>query len=86
MTRTWMLWFGGSSYAAPTTDDAEEFDTIKEAREAFEARADFDPYFPCVSEDTCAHLFFADPRETSDPYPDRVLTLGPRGGVREDNA
>ena len=85
--KVYALWYGGSSYAAPSIpEDIEEFDSIREARDVFESRADFDPYFPCVDESSEMHLFFADPRESGEEYPDRVLFLGPRGGVRMDHA
>lgn len=31
--------------------------------------------FPAVSQDSEIHLYFADPRESSDPYPDRRIFL-----------
>ena len=82
--KVYMHWYGGSSYSfGSPKEDAEEFDSIKAAKRTFEARADFDPYCPCVDENTEAHLYFVDPSTVSgDPYPDAILTLGPRGGVR----
>jgi hypothetical protein len=77
--KTYMLWHGGCNYSAPTVDDLEIFDSLSDAMRAFRARADFDPYYPCI-ENPEAWLFFAQPE--NDLYPDRVLTLGPRGGVR----
>jgi hypothetical protein len=79
--RVYAHWYGGSSYSAPTNEDTEEFSSIQSAKDAFWRRADFDPYYPCV-EDSSMLLYFSDPRETNDPYPDRELTLGPRGGIR----
>lgn len=78
------LWYGGSSYGSPSVKrDTEEFDSIKEAKDAFQRRYDNDDYpaTPCVSDSSEMHLFFSDPRDMSDPYPDRVLKFGPRGGV-----
>jgi hypothetical protein len=40
---------------------------------------------PCVESDEML-LFFADPRESSDPYPDLILSRGPRGGIRMERA
>lgn len=79
---TWMLWHGGSSYAQSSVDDAKAFDSMAEAIGAFRYRFERnDSYYPCVDESSTAQLFFADPRTTDDPYPDRVLSIGPRCGV-----
>lgn len=88
--KVYMLWHGGSSYAMFdqfNRDDIEEFDSIKDAVESFRARADFDPYYPCVSDGLPeeggpeAWLCFDNPYQNGDLYPDRVLSFGPRGGV-----
>ncbi len=79
------LWYGGSNYSVPDVErDTEEFDSIAEAKRTFSRRYDnYDiPATPCVGDDSEMHLFFSDPREESDPYPDKVLRFGPRGGVR----
>ena len=80
------LWYGGSSYAHPDPDrDLEHFDTLRAAADAFWRRADFDPYYPCVDEDTAEmHVYFG--REYHDNGPDRIVRLGPRGGVRIERA
>jgi len=84
--RVYALWYGGPSYDCPSVeDDLEEFDSLASAKRALQARDDSDPYYPCVSESEL-QVFFTDPRGLSDPYPDRVYTLGPRGGVRCDHA
>lgn len=81
------LWYGGSSYAAPTVKrDTEDFDSIKEARESFESRYDGEPGYPAVSDESEMQLFFYDPRKSDDPYPDKILRFGPRGGVRTERA
>ena len=89
--RVTMFWHGGSSYGAPdmhSARDAEVFDSIKDAKRSFAARADHDPYYPCV--DDCAPedggpeawLFFGkDHPIIGQEYPDAVLSFGPRGGV-----
>lgn len=41
-------------------------------------------YCPCVDADTSMLVFFSDPRQAHEPYPDRQLTIGPRGGVRSE--
>lgn len=69
-------------YSTPYPDDYETFDSIKEAKEAFWRRCDFDPRFPCVDKEFAEmHLFFGLPAE-QDCYPDRILTIGPRDGIR----
>lgn len=77
------LWYGGSSYAAPNGHDprdCEQFDSLKDAIATFEARADFDPAFPCVDEDTAEmHVYFGS--EYHENGPDRVVKFGPRGGT-----
>jgi len=37
---------------------------------------------PCVDLSAEMRLYFTDPREMRDPYPDRVVSFGPHGGVR----
>jgi len=83
----YMIWFGGSSYAFPDLEtDVECFGSIKAARSAFEERI-HSSFFPCVSQALPeeggpeAWLYFGDPRKQRDPYPDRTLSFGPRGGV-----
>lgn len=90
MARVWFLWHGGASYAAPDAsrrEDCEAFASLREALADFAARpgASFYPDCNRVPPDDggpSAHLFFADPYKDSDPYPDRVLSFGPRGGLR----
>jgi len=86
--QVYAIFHGGRSYSTYwTARDVEQFDSLREARSVFEARADFDPYYPCTDEGAEMWLFFYNPVEEgsliSDPYPDRILSLGPRGGVRE---
>jgi hypothetical protein len=84
MTRWFGYFHGGSSYAmfSVDCDEPEEFSSLREARHVFQSRSDFDPCFPCVDEGATMWLFKEDPRETGGDYPDRVFTIGPRGGVR----
>ncbi len=92
--KVFALWHGGSSYAPAdqfNRRDIEEFDSIRDALAEFESRTR-DPYYPCV--DTAPQdqggasmwLCFADPFENGDLYPDRVVSFGPRGGVRCERA
>lgn len=81
--KVYMLWHGGSSYGAPYDEDAEEFASIADAVDSFESRT-CDPYYPCVERDTPENggptglLYIG---EIGD-CPDRMITFGPRGGVR----
>ena len=79
-----MLWHGGSSYAAPTINDAESFASLAEAKRDFISRLG-NPYYPCVTRETeenggpSAWIFYG--TEAGD-YPDSVLSFGPRGGLQ----
>ena len=90
MARVWMLWHGGASYAAPdqfNRRDCDEFASLKEARDEFASRPG-DSYYPgcnAVPVDDggpSGWIFYADPFQDGDLYPDRILSFGPRGGVR----
>jgi len=39
---------------------------------------------PVANEGPSMTLWWTDPRESDDPYPDRLLTIGPRGGLRQE--
>lgn len=41
---------------------------------------------PCVDESSELWVYFADPSESHDPYPDRIIKFGPRGGIRVERA
>lgn len=94
--KVFMLWHGGSSYAPAdqfNRKDIEQFDSIAEAKRAFAARGEgSDSYYPCVDTSeqeaggASAWLCFSDPYQIPDLYPDRVMTFGPRGGVRVEPA
>lgn len=85
--KVWALFHYGYSYAAPYVDEAEAFDSLAACRDAFAYRlSGRDSYYPCTDESATASVYFADPRESHDPYPDRVLTVGPRGGIKENRA
>lgn len=79
------LWYGGSSYAAPNQfnrEDIDKFGSLQSAKSVFESRADHDPFRPCVENDeTEMQIFFSDPFEIPDIYPDRIIKFGPRGGT-----
>lgn len=98
MTRVLMLWHGGPSYSVGSVpDDVESFDSIRAAVAACDDRYhNRDGSTPCVEYDneshrTAAWLWFgyesaAELAETHDPYPDRVISRGPRGGWRVTSA
>jgi len=78
------LWHGGSSYACPGPDDIEEFSTLQDIKEVLWARhknQDY-PYTPCVDQDTEFQVFINEPPNFSNSYPDYIIDLGPRGGIR----
>jgi hypothetical protein len=88
-----MWWHGGASYASGTiAEDTEAFESLDAAKRSFDARADsWNTYYPCVERvpvddgGPSAWIFFADPNEDrgqGEPYPDRILEYGPRGGLR----
>ena len=88
--RVYAQWFGGSSYAVPEADDYETFASLSDAIDAFESRADFDPYCPCVDESTEMLVWFGEPEgefpcDGAHNYPDRRIYLGPRGGTRVEH-
>jgi hypothetical protein len=92
--KIFMLWHGGSSYSCFdqfNRADCEEYPTIQAARDEFQARV-HNSYYPCVSAipvdagGPSAWLCFSDPYQDGQLYPDRVLSFGPRGGLREEPA
>lgn len=84
--KVWGLWWGGASYAAGyVADDTEEFRSIREALEETARRASgTDSHYPMVR-DSEMHVFLSDPRNSDDPYPDRIIRQGPRGGWRVES-
>jgi len=88
-----MFWHGGINYAAFDTtnpQDAEVFNSIDDAIEAFRHRAeDFDPYYPLVDNidpangGPSAWIFY---NEDNDPvlgqeYPDEILEYDANGNL-----
>lgn len=102
MPTIYAAWWGGPSYAMPhvqsmqaPTDgptpgsdtDVETFSSIASAKLHFELRyANANGQTPNVTDDSEMHLWFYDPRWEKDPYPDRIIKVGPRGGVRVERA
>ncbi len=89
---------GPSYAAGSIESDVERFETIAHAREALRARYEsnglarchFDyvtkepvsVYVPAVTMESEIWVWFSDPSMSADPYPDRVVSFGRRGGVR----
>ncbi len=80
----YVLWHGGYSYAPGyVDDDVEVLDSMAAARELCDSRYwNRDGYTPAVDESSGMSVWFEDPRGTDDPYPDRLIVRGPRGGWR----
>jgi len=84
------LFHGVGNYSTYITNrDIEEFNSIADAKHAFWVRADFDSYYPCVDMTMEMQISFEDPRTDGSDidfiefgYPDRIISLGPRGGVK----
>ena len=83
--KVWTQWCGGPGYSAPQREDLEAFDSLRDAELEFLSRADFDPYYPCV-EDSRMLIYLAEPNPADpDWIPDRIIELGPRGGLKTTN-
>jgi hypothetical protein len=101
MSNVFVLWSGGSSYGSPDMDDLEVFGSLTAAKNAFADRyadgsswvQDFPyvnrapqcTYVPAVDRDAWMNVYLADPTNSDDPYPDRLITFGPKGGVRSES-
>lgn len=88
---------GSSYSFGEIPEDLETFDSIRDAKNALRERRDkgygYRQSFrrpdgtveeiltPAVDESSTMTLYFYDPSEAHDPYPDRMLSFGPRGGV-----
>jgi len=87
--KIYALWYGGPNYAAPRTEDVESFPSLSEVRSELWRRSR-STYYPCTVEaepDEGGHYFLTyrvDPREESDPMPDRIIRFGPRGGIVQE--
>lgn len=90
-------WHGGSSYAVGELSDClETFASIKSAKQALYDRCYCGRYpntfnyvrgtehseTPAVDESSEIQLYACDPREMTDPYPNKHVFFGPRGGIR----
>ena len=76
MNKVYGLWLGGSSYSHPYMEDLEEFESLENAKNVFENRLHNQREYPCVDEDNCTmQIFFDDPTDSLDPYPDLLLKI-----------
>lgn len=73
----WFVWHGGSSYAVGSwTDDVESADSLADCLDILEdRRRNRDGRTPCVDETSGAHVFYADPSGSDDPYPDMSVDM-----------
>lgn len=92
--KCWMIFHPGDGYSTHWRgEDVETYDSLSAAIRAFDRLPD--PYYPCAHNDEREDggpegwLFFYDPRDPENPegdvvdvYPDRLLSFGPRGGIR----
>ena len=96
--RVFALWYGGYNYShGYISDHLEEFPSLSAAKEAFRERFYTNSFMPHTFRYVSGHEELAapntdascsmtiwryDPRGVMDPYPDVMLTIGPRGGVQ----
>jgi len=82
----WAHWHGGDSYAAPDwAEPAPRFDTVADAVAEFESAYHGHGFrladdtdsgaTPCVDWSASMALFYADPAESGDPYPDLLFEV-----------
>jgi hypothetical protein len=77
-----------NNYRAPYPGEGvERFDSLKDARDSFWRTVDSER----IADETqhTAWIFFYDPcgeDVQGDAYPDRIFTVGPRGGIRTEHA
>jgi hypothetical protein len=85
-TTVYAAWNGGPNYSPAGADDASPYPSLSAVREEMQSRAD-NRYgmTPCVTDDEMT-VWRYDPRGVVDPYPDLLLTRGPRGGIRQERA
>lgn len=84
MNEVYGLWYGGPSYRQPYMEDLEEFESLEKAKKVFESRLYNQREFPDVSEEDCVmQIFFDDPSDSYDPYPDLLLKFNNEEVVEE---
>ena len=80
-------WWGGESYRFSTEPEhLEVFDTLDEAKRVLKSRYwDYGKTgTPAVTLSSEIWLFYEDPTDLDDKYPDLIVKFGPRGGVFVD--
>ena len=90
MMKAWAVFNGGVNYSPGSPHelrDIEEFRSIAAAGDALYARVhDWVPGFGNVDRETASmHVWLACPNDGAgdvQEYPDRVITIGPRDGIR----
>ena len=84
--KVWGLWYGGCNYRIFdqfNKKDIQEFPSIRAARDDFEDKLrNRDGYTPCVDHDAEMWLCFHNPYQDGDLYPDQIIKIGPRGGIK----
>ena len=87
--RVWVLFNGGANYSPGSVHevrDIEEFSSMRNAGIALWQRVTGrDNDFPNVTPDANMHLWMYCPNDGAGDvheYPDREVTVGPRGGIR----
>lgn len=76
--------FHAEGYGNPYPGDYEVFRTLKDAKTALWRRFDGERAFPCVGDDACFTVYTTKPDGDGQDYPDFLLTIGPRGGIRKE--
>lgn len=73
----WFVWHGGGNYAVGhLSDSLETADSVADVVDVCESRyRNSDGRTPCVDVSSCAHVFYADPTGSDDPYPDLTVEL-----------
>lgn len=88
--QVYAVFSGGVNYSTGSVynaEDVEVFASLKSAGDTlWSRRAGRDSYYPNVDDTAQMSVYFADPRPTGQEYPDRVITVGPRGGIRVERA
>ena len=83
--RSYAVFYGGGSYSHPYADEAEEFQSLAAVKRRYaDALRGLDRRYPCVDENACVTVWFYDPTadDVRDPYPDAMICVGKRDGLR----
>jgi len=69
-------------YSAPWPDQYDEYSSIKDAKDAFWRICNFDRRYPNVDPERAEFRVYFGPPAEQDCEPDRIIRMGPRGGIR----